>query len=83
MTGVDQLKIDTVAVLRAIHDRGGAARIGDLVTGRQARLRVRACLQLAAREQLVASPDGHRYQLTDKARAAIAASDVAQSPAAA
>lgn len=69
--GVDQLKLDTVAVLRELDRRGGSANITQLTRSRTQRVYVRRCLMLAAREGLVRCPGGDRFTLTEKARDAI------------
>lgn len=56
-----------VQVLRNLDTRGGTATVHQLASDRFSRKRVRAALQLAAREQLVTSGDGERYTLTQKA----------------
>lgn len=61
-----------VQVLRNLGHRGGSASVHQLAPNdRESRRRVRAALQLAAREGLVTSPNAERYTLTAKAWAAI------------
>lgn len=74
---MDAVKLLAVEVLNALEQRGGTARVSQIAQGRNARRRVKAALQMAARERLVTSRDGETYTLTEKARVAISSSKAA------